>query len=385
MNYIEHQLRIYNPTGQLLTILFDGSFIDLSYTLKENEPGILELVLPGDFDTSLITIDSLIEVYRSYGPNAFRLEGDTAFFVRRIGKPTFEDGVKVRKIRAYSAISLLSRRIIPFVAGSSYTEKIDIPWDDMLKEIVYENYGPGASYAGASYGDDPARDLEPWLVVEPFFHYGASFPTTHSFPWKIVLTTLKDIVDEVRSNGIYCTFDVIRVGPAQFEFRVFLGPRGVDHSADSANPVIVSLERGNLTTPDIDENWEEEHNFIYAAGQGQETDRIVRTAKDDTRIGISPFNRQEFLEDARNVYLPESVQTEADAALEANRPIKTFTGAILQTEGSLYGVHWGWGDIVTAEYESQSFECRVNSISVSINAEGTEIVQGNLRAVNDVE
>lgn len=384
MNLIEHQLHLRNPVGDPLTIIQDGYFAELQYGFKVNEPGVLELTLPAEFDFSLLKVDGQFEIYREYGLTGMRLEGDTSFFIRRIGRPTFENGVKVRKVTAYSALDLMKRRIIPYVAGSSYAEKVDIPWDDMLREIVYENYGPGASYAGASYGDDPARNLEPWLTVEPYFHWGASFPTTHSFPWRVVLNTLQDIVNEVRSNGVYCTFDVVRVGPAEFEFRVFLGPRGIDHSAGSANPVIVSEDRYNLSMPDIDEDWQEEKNFIYAAGQGQEENRLVLTAQDDARIGISPFNRQEFLSDARNVYLPESVQSEADTALEANRPRKVFTGMITQTEGCIYGVHWGWGDIVTAEYEGQSFDCYVEAVTVSIDANGTEIVQGQLRSVVDV-
>lgn len=381
---IEHQLHLRSPVGDPLTVIFDGQYAGLSYAFKDVEPGVLELTLPASFDLNLLKIDGQVEIYRQYGFTGMHLEGDTAFFIRKIGRPTFENGVKVRQITAYTALDLMKRRVIPYVAGSSYAEKVDIPWDDMLREIVYENYGPGASYAGASYGDDPARNLEPWLVVEPNLHYGVSFPTTHSFPWRIVLNSLQDIVDEVRSNGVYCTFDVVRTGPAEFEFRVFLGPRGVDHSADSAQPVIVSEERYNLAQPNLEDDWQEEKNFIYAAGQGQEESRVVRTAQDDARIGISPFNRQEFLQDARASSLAESVQAEADSALEANRPKKQFTGMITQTEGCIYGVHWGWGDIVTAEYEGQSFDCHVEAVTVSIDANGTEIVEGQLRSVVDV-
>lgn len=380
---IEHQLHLRSPVGDPLTVILDGQYNSLSYAIKDMEPGVLELTLPGDFDINLLKIDGQIEIFREYGFTGMHLEGDTAFFIRKIGRPTLENGVKVRRLTAYSALDIMQRRVIPYTAGSSYAQKVGIPWDDMLREIVYENYGPGASYSGASYGDDPARNLEPWLVVEPYLHYGASFATTHSFPWRNVLNVLQDIVNEVRGNGIYCTFDVVRTAPAEFEYRVFLGPRGVDHSADSTQPVIVSEERYNLANASLEDDWQEEHNFIYAAGQGEEDARVVRTAQDDARIGISPFNRQEFLQDARQMSLPESVQKAADSTLEASRPVRTFTGTITQTEGCLYGVHWGWGDIVTAEYEGQSFDCHVEAVTVDIDANGTEIVEGHLRSVTD--
>lgn len=384
MNLAEHQLYLRNSVGNLLTIIPDGNYASLDYALKVNEPGVLEVTLPGDFDANLLMIDGQFEVYRAYGGGSMRLEGDTGWFIRKITRQADANRVKTIHITAYSALHLMQRRIIPYVAGSSYAEKVGMPWDDMLKEIVYENYGPGASYAGASYGDDPARNLEPWLTVESYFHYGASFITTHSFPWREVLNTLQDIINEVRNGGNYCTFDVVRVGPAQYEFRVFVGPRGNDHSAGSASPVIVSEERFNLTSPSLEHDWQEEKNFIYATGQGQEANRVVLTAQDDARIGISPFNRQEFNRDSRQVYIPESLQSEADAALEELRPRKAFTGSIAQTEGCLYGVHWGWGDIVTAEYEGLSFDCHVEAVVVSIDANGTEVVTGQLRSVSDV-
>jgi hypothetical protein len=61
---------------------------------------------------------------------------------------------------------------------------------DIVREIVDENYGPGASYGG-----DPDRNLEPWLITEADRHYGASYLVDHSFPWRIVMNVLQDIVN----------------------------------------------------------------------------------------------------------------------------------------------------------------------------------------------
>jgi hypothetical protein len=303
-----------------------------------------------------------------------RLEGDTSFFIRKIVRQSDANGIKTISITAYSALDIMRRRIVAYYAGTSYTEKVADHWDDLLREVVDENYGPGAS--------DADRDLEPWMIVEDDRSWGASY--THSFPWRIVLNVLQDIVNDVRTHGIYCTFDVVRTAPGIFEFRVFVGPRGIDHSSDSGIPVIVSEDRYNLSTPQLAYDWQMEHNFIYATGQGEETDRVVKTAQDDTRIGISPFNRQEFNRDSRQVSIDESVQAEADAALEEHRPRRNFTGMITQTEGCIYGVHWGWGDIVTAEYEGMSFDCHVEAVAVTIDASGTEIVTGLLRSESDV-
>ena len=146
-NLITHQLHIYSPSGELLTVVSDGGFVNLAWALKENEPGVLELILPGEFDKSLLTIDTQIEVYRAYGGLPMRLEGDTAFFVRRILFATDNNGTGTISITAYSALDLMRRRIIAYFGGSSYTDKITIRWDDLLHEIVRENYGDLATDA----------------------------------------------------------------------------------------------------------------------------------------------------------------------------------------------------------------------------------------------
>ena len=370
---IEHVLEFRAPTGQLITSITDKGIVSLAYALKENEPGVLDLALPGDFEWTFIPIDGQIEIYRSYGGGTLRREGDTTWFIRERKRATLPSGENVITLQAYSALHIASRRIVAYYAGTSYTDKVGIYWDDLLREVVRENYGSAAS--------DTTRNLSPWLTVEDDRHYGASY--SRSIPWREVLLVLQDICNDVRSNGQYASFDMVRTDPGEFEFRVFIGARGNDHSSDSANPLIVSEEHHNLADGLLDDSWIEEKNFIYAAGQGQETDRVVETAQDDTRIGISPFNRMEYLRDCRQAVLPAHVQAEANGALEEMRPKKIFTGTILQTEGSLYGVHWGWGDIVTAEYQGESFDCHVNTVAVSIDQDGTEHVQGLLRSESD--
>lgn len=374
MNIIEHQLHLLTPTGVPLTILNDGAFAGLNYGLRDLEPGVLELVLPGDFGMARLAIDSQIEIYRAVGYGAMQLEGDTSFFIRRVQPSTRGDGVKVLHVTAYSAISLLARRIVAYASGTSYTDSVSMPWDNLIRSIVRENFGLLAT--------DTDRNLSPWMTVQADTSWGAN--KTESFPWQIVMNVLSGIVNEVRGNGFYCTFDVIRTAPSVFEFRVFLGPRGIDHSSTGTNPVIVSEERHNLLEPSLDFDWTNEKNYIYATGQGSGLARVVKTAQDDTRIGVSPFNRIEFNQDARNASLDASVQAKADYALQDHRPKRTFTGSISQTDGCLYGVHWKWGDIVTAEYDGYTFDCHVDAVTVTIAPNGTEIATGILRSVSDV-
>lgn len=374
MNQIEHQIYLRNPTGDLLDIIVDGYYAGLSYTLKDGEPGVLDLTLPGNYDTRNLKTDGLIEIMRSVSGGPLILEGGTSFFIRRVAKQETQDGVEVISVVAVSALNLMQRRIVAYAAGTSYTEKVSIPWDNMMRQIVRENYGALAT--------DVSRNLIPWLDVELDHHAGAV--TDHACAWAGVYDTLSQIVNDVRNTGLYCTFDVLRTGTATFQFVVFIGSRGIDHTSDASVPVVISKERGNLTVPYHDDDWQNEKNFVYATGQGLESDREVQTAHDDVRIGISPFNRQEFQQEARTSKIAASVLAEAQAALESHRPARNFSGTIVQTTGCTYGVDWTWGDVITAEYDGLTFDCYVTTVSVSIDSTGAEIVSGQLRSVTDV-
>lgn len=369
MNAVFTEVYVYSPTHELLTVIPEGAFSSLTYGLKDSEPGVLELILPLGFDISYLKIDGQLEVYVFFG-NHVNLEGDTAWFIRR--PVIYGDSIKVT---AYSACSLLGRRIVAYYAGSSYTDKVGIPWDNLLKEFVRENFGPEAT--------DPDRDLSPWFTVPDNINYGL---THHkSAAWRNVLATLQEIVDDVRNSGIMCSIDVVRSGATAFEFRVFIGPRGTDHSASSSSPILISKETKTLAENIIDENWEKESNFIYATGQGMESERLVETASDSARMSISPFNRQEYNRQARQSKTNTSILAEATAALEERRPVRIFSGTIIETEGCRYNVHWNWGDIITAESNGLSFDCYVDSVIVTISEGGTRKVEGNLRSITDVD
>src|ERR1035437_2900775 len=105
MNKIEHQLYLRNPTGDLLDIITDGYYVGLSYTLKDGEPGVLELILPGDYDTQNLKTDGLIEIMRSVEGGPLILEGNTSFFICRVLKEETPEGAEVISVVALSALN----------------------------------------------------------------------------------------------------------------------------------------------------------------------------------------------------------------------------------------------------------------------------------------
>lgn len=374
MNPYAINARLFNAAGLMLTVIPESGFLGVSYTLKDNEPGVLDIELPGDFPASYLMEDGQFEIEYSISGTP-KVEGETGWFIRRIQKAKNKAGESVYAVTAFSALHIIKRRYITYYAGSSYSEKVAEHWDDMLREFVRENYG--------SLAQDPARNLSPWLIIQSDISQGISYQKAG--PWRPIADVIQEVVEDIRGKGTICTYDVVR-GATQgtYEFRIYIGPRGMDHRYSTSNPVIISESRRNLIQPKIDLDWQTEATAVYAAGQGEEADRTIKLALDQSRINVSPFNRIEFVQEARMASKDETVEAEAYAALQLRRPRKIFTGKISQTEGCIYNYHWGWGDLVTAEYEGEFFDCYIDTVTVSIAQDGTKQATGNLRSIANV-
>jgi hypothetical protein len=373
MSVVNYQVYVRDPVGILVDIFRADKLVSVSYGLRENEPGVLELVLPASsIDQTKLERDGQIEIYRSY-QNSLFLEGETTWFIKKVSNSVDEKGLNTIYILAYSACELLKRRIIAYPAGSVKAEKT-APWDDMMKAIVRENYGASAT--------DTTRDISAYLSVQVDTTLGVSI--TRSLAWRNILAALQDISAQARTLGDYNVFDVIRLDTSLFQFKIFNDYRNNDHTRDSTSPVIITQEQHNLDSPSLLYDWSEERNYIYGLGQGQESERIVVEVQDAVQVAKSPFNRNEFACDARQSETVGSVTSEAYSALEENKPKRIFTGKILQTPACIYGVHWIWGDLVTAEYQGLSFDCHVETVTVNLNRDGVEVIQGYLRSITDV-
>lgn len=357
MVYVE----VMDPFGVPLTQIDD--YLALSYTRVTNGVGVLTLDLSPDIERDLFRLDSRLGVWRQPAGGSLALDTETVWLVRRVRRTLDAKGERRLQVTAYSASELLARRIVAYTAGSAQAAKTDYV-DDMMKEIVAENLGGDATDADRDWSAllDVAADL------------GAADSVSKAFAWRNVLTVLQELGE---ANGVY--FDVVSPTRGALEFRTYISQRGQDRTLSSANPLIVSPEMGNLATGDYAEDYSAEASCVYAGGQGVGADREVSEVEDATRIGASPFGRREAFADARGGATGNSLDAEAAAALFAGRPRRLFAGKIADTPQCRYGLHWGWGDKVTAQFEGESFDCHVSAVKIAI-ASGRETIDAQLRA-----
>lgn len=371
-----------NPTGERLWISQD--YVSLSCTRTVNGVGVLTFDLPGNlYVRDDFPIDGVVELWRSPQADAPLLFLETLWFIRRRQR-FLKGGVTSWRITAYDGLFLLGDpsgqkgRLIAYNPYNDFTDKLE-ETDDMCKEIVRENLGSLAS--------DTNRNLGTGLVIQPDFSLG---PIQHrEFSRRNVLATLQEIAQASEEAGTYLAFDIVCTAPPlvgqspvfSLEFRTYTQQRGQDHRLLTGNDVFIGTNFGNLDNVELDEDWTGEANFVYATGQSVEHVQAVATAQDDDRIGISPYNRREYLINGSNdqTLTATGLQAEAESALRENEPKVILTADILDTDQARFGKDWNWGDYLTAQIEEFVFDCRITNITVDVTLDRQEVIRGQIR------
>lgn len=352
---VDYSIRLTDPNNATLAIL-DGAE-DIAWALKENDIGALTITVPNDYyPLGQFMIDGRLYVSRRQDAGPFALVGNTCWFIRRVEQMYMANGALVNQINAVGALELLARRIVAYASGSAYADKTATA-DDMIKAVVRENLGTLAT--------DTARDISAWLSVAA--DIGAAASISKAFSRRNVLTVCQELVQASTTAGTWCGFDVVVTNEqtGTMQLRTYTGQRGVDRrrSSGNANAVLFGPDYGNFDTGRLNVDYTDERTYIYAGGQGEGAARVIGTASDTARIGISPFNRREHFRDARQSTTLVGVTDEADTELRARRPRTTLTGEIISGGTALYGVDFNFGDYITVEFNGQLYDCRISHVS----------------------
>jgi len=337
-------------------------FHSLNYVRAVNGVGVLNMILPYTFD---FKDDYRLGVWRKIGDKTY-LDTDTVFFVRKRTGSRDSRGKALVTVTALSALTIASSRIVAHYSGSPEAKKDDVAVDDMMKQIVRENL---------TNPSDPLRSLLAYLSVDPNETKGPV--SSKSFAWRNVLDVLADLslISSQLEYPIY--YDIEAVYPDKLVFKTYPLLRGSDLTV-ADNQLILSEEMGTLTDVVISNDATQEVSFVYSGGQGEGSQRIIKTAADDFRIKQSPFGRREGFRNASNSDDENVVQAVADGQLKAGRPLFTFNGTILSNERAQYGIDWRFGDLLVANVGDRTYNCMVDSVRVNVS-EGRETITADLR------
>lgn len=380
----DYTIWLSSPTGEHLAVL--DSYIRLDYRRVVNATGLsrafgqrsypLKLDLPHSrlprWLFGLLRRDYRLEVWRSVGGGLLELDTATVWFISRVERRLTKEGQQVVRVEAEPAMALLARRIVAYAAGSSQASKRGYA-DDMLREVVRENFGTSTA---------AERDVSAWLHI-PAASDNCSLGAVveKSFARQNVLVVLQEIAEASARAGVPLFFDVVAPTPAVLVFATFAYARGTDHRYGATRgtaPVVLSVETGTLTDVTRATDWRDEVTHAYVAGQGAHESREVVAVGDETRAAALPFGRREALEDARHVATTSSLAAEGYALLQAHHPRDEFRAVVVSRKpGALYGVHWRLGDLVSVEFEGETLACQIDSVRVVVEA-GQERISATL-------
>lgn len=330
------------------------AFESLEYVKSQNTVGAMVLNMPRQLiQYDQFQVGDIFEIWREKG-GVLELQNETAYFLQNWEFWEDASGAEFIRLTASDANWLLDTAIVLAKSTSAEADKTAIP-DNMMKAIVREQLGSSAAAE--------RRKLD---VAPDTGSGGASI--TKAFAYRNVLTTLQEICEVAQEkNDIWLGFDVVRTAPGVFEFRTYTGQRGINHSRSSGDMRMVGKQYGNLSEPTFGTYHGDERNFVAVGGQGEDLDRELVYRSNDARVNASKWNRREYFKDSRDDATTATLEADGDAALEEFKPKQILTGTMHDTYGMMFGIHYGFGDILTGEAFGYNVDCHVTSVRVVVN------------------
>jgi len=363
------ELWLTTDTGQRLSQLSTGLGFNASKVV--NGIGWFYYSPPKSFDKNLLRSDRMVQLW--YTPRGATLgKLWNVYFIR---KWKFK-GQGVEYFSGPDVNELLRRRIVAAYTGSTQAKKTAIEADDLMKEVVSESLSDSA---------DPTPDYgtRVWANLSVQADQTLGPQITDSFPFKRLLTAdgggvLPGIARAAQVQGVEVFFaivpNVVTKSSITFQFRTYINQPG----QDVTNKVIFEEAANNLANAELEYDYSDETNYIYATGQGQEAAREVQQIYDTTRINQSIWGRIEGEADSRDQDSANGVSTSGRMALWDGRPKIRFTSTPLDTEGTPFGIAWDWGDKVTTKFDVVQFDSIVRAVTLSVDQSGRKSIDCRL-------
>ena len=354
-----YELLVVSAAGATTGRIVD--FGRLSYTQAVNQVGTLEVTLPPKVAGGVVGRDVRLEVWVS-DDGRVRRDADTQYLISSITESASPRGEAEVSVKALSALDLLRRRIVQphaTVPSGLYNGASD----DIIKHLCLNNWGTAVEDFTRF---EPQVSVEGYLSVAGIVQKGAL--------WRNLLQACQEIAQD--ALGLY--FDVVLVGEA-LQLRTWTGARGTDRTV-GARKLTVSPMRGTMIDAAFSRDYSQETNRVYAGGAGQGPGRRIVSTSDGYRGHLAgPFALREAFISAGSADTDAGLLAEGAAALKRGRPKRTVSGQLADSGTFRYGREWGFGDRLLAELGSETVECIVESVQVTVE-NGQRTVSSTLRA-----
>jgi hypothetical protein len=313
------------------------------------------MLIPGGvIDPAWITPEARIELWRRVDNLAPALVGGQ-FIVDKIRTSGFQQNIL---FDAYDFNGVLDHNIIDYPASTpevtnAYSDKSGAA-DNVIKAFIRENIGALAT--------DTTRSLT-GLTVEADTTLGQTIAKQASR--KNLLSTMQEIATDCLEKGTYLTWGW-SFDENNFTFYTRTGQLGNNHGSASSDSLYVSEAAGNLINPEMVADYSNEYTVVKMGGTGTGADRVIGTATNTTRLASSQFARREYFGSGISTDDVDTLNADASAKLGENRARLVLTGQIVETEYFRYGVHFGFGDLLIAEYAGKTFDVHLDTVAGTV-------------------
>ncbi len=340
----------------------DTFFTRLAYRRELNAPGWFRVDLPATLPDRLgITDRDQVEIYRrdktsglTWAIDCHGLFRDEAITDDR------ETGHETFQASGPGALARLAMYHVLWPAGTTNrTAFTSVSAETILKTLV--SYNAVVAFATTASGRDNSIPDDGITVQADTA--GGNVLTLVTGERKNLLSALQDIQPIAGGD-----FDLIKAAANTWEFRFYVGQRGVDRRGT----LLFSKQLGNMANVRYERMRSREKTVAAVAGQGEGAARkiVMRTGP-----SYSATNYSETLINATDVKpgTAETAQLSArgDAALAEYRARTVFSFDVLQTQSCRYGRDFSLGDL------AESYHPRVGTIGVQITAVEIEYTPGD--------
>lgn len=349
----EYRLDIHTAVGVKRAEVTD--YLTLAYTRRVNAPGLLTFSLPGSHSSLPLEDGAQIVVHRR-NPTTGLPWGADFWGLFRAEDRRYTDR-DLFTARCPGVLSLLGRRIVAWRAGTvNRSEFSAVRAETIMKTLVNHNAGSAATTANGRVRDGQIAGYT--LAVEADGARGAILSL--GCAWDNLLEALQKLAAVGGGD-----FDLLRTGATSLEFRWYTGQRGTDRSVT----LLFALDRGNMAAPQYRHDRIEERTVAVVGGAGDGTARVavVRTGTD-----WASANDSEVFVDARHSGDAATLQAAGDARLQERRARREFDFGVVQTTSCYYGLHYGLGDLVRAQYGAVNTLQKIVGVSISLDRTGQE-------------
>jgi len=369
-----YEIWLTNDEGVRLVQLDD--ILSFSASRAKNAIGSVTLQVKPTFDTSLIAVDNIVQIWRA--PTGGTLSLWRPYFVRK-WKYATQGSTETLLISGPDVNDLLRRRLVAAYSGQAPSEKTDYA-DDMMKAIVTEAMSDvllPVPTAGTRAWDD--------LSVQADVSAGPALVS--SIAWKRLLQksgsgVLTDLAKASTIAGTEIFFDIavssVTSSAMKLEFCTKTGQPGADLTTTG---LIFDQERGNLSDAYLEYDYTDEVNYVYAGGAGIAAVQDVQQVYDATRYVASQWARCEGYVDARTQAESNGVREVGRTALENGKPVRRFGGTPLDVQGCRFGRDWNWGDKCRARYRGAEFNAIIEAVVIGVDDKAQEKIQAKLAYV----